>query len=210
MVSERHLATFKDFKQKLASKTGLQLQYEILNSVDYLVPQLRDRVIMIGTKKGEVFSLIKKSIRKVSLKDALKSCPPSEHFKLNLKDLEIMKNIGAGQCWNVLDPQVAFKAMGEKYRGICNDCKTSFEGKGHCPKCKSKNIRNGYGVTSYYRRLSYDKPCYTITTVSTTKAHGSLIHPEFDRGLSVRECARVQTFPDWYKFEGNISQSKNK
>ena len=51
------------------------------------------------------------------------------------------------------------------------------------------------------RRLSNDKPSYTITT-------GDHIHPTQNRTLTIRELARIQSFPDSYKFDGSYSLRK--
>ena len=51
------------------------------------------------------------------------------------------------------------------------------------------------------RRLSNDKPSYTITS-------GDHIHPTQNRTLTIRELARIQSFPDSYKFEGSYSLRK--
>ena len=51
-----------------------------------------------------------------------------------------------------------------------------------------------------YRRLKWDEPSIVISNFRKNM----LIHPEQDRGLSVREAARLQSFPDWYIFCGGL------
>jgi len=55
-----------------------------------------------------------------------------------------------------------------------------------------------------YRRLSYDKPSYTVDTNFGNPKY--FLHPKEDRGFSVREAARIQGFPDKFVFEGSVSQ----
>jgi DNA (cytosine-5)-methyltransferase 1 len=210
MVSEQHLPEFQKFRQKLQERTGLILEYKILNALDFGQAQLRERVIMIGTKPNipNPFQFLKPINGPKTLREALANCPPSEYFHFKKTDAEIMKKIGEGQCWNVLQPHEAYAAMGKDYRGICLDCGHSFIGTNRCPKCQSTNFKNGKGVTSYYRRLSFDKPAYTICAVPTNKAHGMLAHPTEQRCLSIRECARLQGFPDDYVFKGNIFEQQ--
>ncbi len=66
-------------------------------------------------------------------------------------------------------------------------------------------IHNSGGRTTYYGRLSYDLPSYTINTYFNRPGNGTFIHPEQSRLISIREAARLQSFPDSYKFLGTTS-----
>ena len=57
--------------------------------------------------------------------------------------------------------------------------------------------------TTYYSRLRYDQPSYTISTFFNRPGNGANTHPWEDRTLSSREAARLQSFPDDFVFEGN-------
>lgn len=57
--------------------------------------------------------------------------------------------------------------------------------------------------TTYYSRLKYTQPAYTISTYFNRPGNGANIHPWEDRTLSCREAARLQSFPDSFIFEGN-------
>ena len=59
------------------------------------------------------------------------------------------------------------------------------------------------GRTGFLRRLSWDKPSPTLVDRPTTKA-GCLCHPTETRPLSIREYARLQGFPDDWKFSGPV------
>lgn len=56
--------------------------------------------------------------------------------------------------------------------------------------------------SNVYRRLRFDQPSCTITHVRKAVT----IHPSQDRLLSVREAARLQSFPDWFRFSGSLDQ----
>ena len=62
------------------------------------------------------------------------------------------------------------------------------------------NMRSGATISQIYRRLMPDKPSYTVTGSGGGGTH--LYHWDEPRALTNRERARLQTFPDWYKFEG--------
>lgn len=210
MVSDKHLPEFEKFRNQLQTQTGLSLEYQILNAIDYGQAQLRERVIMIGTKENIVnpFRFLKPIKGPRTLQEALVDCPPSEYFHFRKTDSEIMKKIGEGRCWNALPPCEAYAAMGKDYRGVCLQCGHNFVGMNRCPKCGSTDFKNGRGITSYLRRLSFNKPSFTICAVPTNKTHGMLAHPTEHRCLSIRESARLQGFPDDYVFKGNIYEQQ--
>lgn len=65
------------------------------------------------------------------------------------------------------------------------------------------SAKNGGGSRStYYGRLRWNRPAYTISTYITRPGNGCFIHPSADRLITVREAARLQTFPDAVRFEG--------
>lgn len=70
--------------------------------------------------------------------------------------------------------------------------------KGVGPECLDR-VRGFYDV---YGRLSWDKPSITVTAYARNPASGRFVHPEQDRGLSVREVAILQSFPNSYMFDG--------
>lgn len=66
-----------------------------------------------------------------------------------------------------------------------------------------KNIRATGGRTTYYGRLRWDKPSYTIATYFNRVGNGCNLHPEQNRVMSNREAARLQSFPDDFVFQGS-------
>jgi DNA (cytosine-5)-methyltransferase 1 len=63
-----------------------------------------------------------------------------------------------------------------------------------------------YDATTMLKRPLWNKPSYTITTKSNDATAGAFIHPLADRTFSLREVARLQSFPDRYRFLGSDSQ----
>ncbi|KXA92556.1 hypothetical protein AKJ64_02830, partial [candidate division MSBL1 archaeon SCGC-AAA259E17] len=59
------------------------------------------------------------------------------------------------------------------------------------------------GADSVYGRMWWDEPAPTLTTRCTSPSSGRFIHPEQHRGITIREAARIQTFPDDYVFPNN-------
>ena len=65
-------------------------------------------------------------------------------------------------------------------------------------------FKSGGGKVGFYRRLSWNKPSPTLLTSPTQKAT-LLAHPEQNRPLSIKEYARIQGFPDTFKFSGSTA-----
>jgi DNA (cytosine-5)-methyltransferase 1 len=70
------------------------------------------------------------------------------------------------------------------------------------PKCLDRARGKFGGYTDVYGRLAWDRPALTITARCRTPSCGRFAHPEQNRGLSVREAALLQGFPQEYQFEG--------
>ena len=68
--------------------------------------------------------------------------------------------------------------------------------------------RGGAVRTTYYGRLRADKPSYTVSTYFNRPGNGCNIHPSQDRTLTVREAARLQSFPDTTRFVGSESSRR--
>ncbi|HET9149933.1 MAG TPA: DNA cytosine methyltransferase, partial [Alphaproteobacteria bacterium] len=65
--------------------------------------------------------------------------------------------------------------------------------------------KNGTSYTAVYGRLHWDKPAQTITTGFNTPGQGRYIHPRRRRVITPHEAARIQGFPDWFKFEAPVA-----
>jgi DNA (cytosine-5)-methyltransferase 1 len=76
------------------------------------------------------------------------------------------------------------------------------------PEClRRAKARNGRAVyEDVYGRLFWDKPAITITAYARNPASGRYVHPEQQRGLSVREAALLQSFPADYEFAGSMDE----
>lgn len=68
------------------------------------------------------------------------------------------------------------------------------------PKC----LQDFKGFADVYGRLHWDKPAITITHYARNPASGRFVHPEQHRGLTAREAARLQSFPDGFEFKGGF------
>lgn len=102
-----------------------------------------------------------------------------ETFSLSPSDSECVPLIGPGENWRSLPERIRDSRFGK--------------------------IRP-YDATTMLKRPLWEKPSHTITTKFNDASAGAFIHPTQDRTFSLREGARIQSFPDRYKFSGSPSQ----
>ena len=82
------------------------------------------------------------------------------------------------------------------------------------PSERLNKIRKSGGRTTYYGRLRWDKPSYTINTYFNRPGNGCFMHPDDKKSknpqhrlISFREAARIQSFPDDFVFVGNQQET---
>lgn len=174
---EHVLNVFKD-----TFGTNYKVQYKLLNAVNYNVPQKRERVFIVGVA-GYVensFKFPEKETGVKVLRAVLEDCPKSEGVKYSPAKYEIMRQIPEGGCWINLPENLQRSYLG-------------------------KSFESGGGKRGIARRLSMDEPSLTLTT-SPCQKQTERCHPKETRPLTVREYARIQTFPDSYEFCGTVTQ----
>ncbi len=206
---------FKYVKKKLSS-LGYQVKQYILNAADYGVAQQRNRLIVIGIKndllngkeieapKGlfskEKYMKIGDAIR--DLEEYKVSFSVDEGSKVNkceklhygilskyLSDAEIISNMTITETRK--DAMDRFKSLkpGENFHSLDESLKKTY----------SQPERT---QSSIYKRLDYNTTSGTVTNVRKAM----WIHPKKDRALSIREAARLQSFPDSFEFVGTKDQ----
>ena len=173
--------TIADLITYIESKNKYTVKYEVLNAYDYEVPQKRERIFIVGVLKylGKEFIFPIKSENKVVLKDVLVNVPPSGCAKYSNEKIRLFKKIPQGGCWINLTKEEQMEYLGNSYN-------------------------SGGGKRGILKRLSMEEPSLTLLC-SPSQKQTERCHPIETRPLSIRECARIQTFPDDYQFSGNIS-----
>lgn len=158
---------------------GYQVQWKILNSVNYLVPQKRRRIFIVGTKPSLEFNFPEPIDDILTLSDALKDVPLSDGQSYSEKRFKILDLIPPGGSWVDLPLELQKEHLG-------------------------KSFYSGGGKRGMARRISWDEPCLTLTT-SPAQKQTDRCHPEETRPFTTREYARIQTFPDDWEFKGSMS-----
>ncbi|NES19866.1 MAG: DNA (cytosine-5-)-methyltransferase [Symploca sp. SIO3E6] len=177
LISHQQGKTLKTVLSVLES-LGYNVQYRLLNAVNYDVPQKRERVIIVGTLPGINFEYPAPSPKILTLRDALHNVPQSEGMKYSPRKAKVLALVPPGGCWRDLPEEIQKSYMMKSY------------------------YLTG-GRTGMARRISWDEPSLTLTT-SPSQKQTERCHPDETRPFTVREYARIQTFPDDWEFMGGI------
>jgi DNA (cytosine-5)-methyltransferase 1 len=185
----RTLETIKNVIDDLGYKL---VEPRVLKAMFYQVPQKRERLFLVGIRKDLIqdinFSWPAPYTRIMVMRDALKKgelydcdVPESEGQKYPQRKAEILSEVPPGGYWRDLPDDLQREYM-------------------------KKSYFLGGGKTGMARRLSWDEPSLTLTC-SPAQKQTERCHPdpEHTRPLTVREYARVQTFPDSWDFAGPIT-----
>lgn len=185
---------------------GYNFDMGTLNAVDFGVPQIRNRFFVIGSMKNTCPQLpVGDQNRRVSVKEAFSGLPILEngasvcykkYAKCDYSEYsKSLMDASASGCFNHLVTQNSKKVI-ERYRHIKPGGNWT-----QIPANLMQNYKDRSRChTGIYRRLEMSCPSVVIGNYRKNM----LIHPSKDRGLSVREAARLQSFPDSYKFTGSI------
>lgn len=162
----------------------------VLKAMFHRVPQKRERLFLVGVRNDLAdkadFSFPKPYKRFMTLKDALKAgelydcdVPKSEGQTYPAKKKAVLDLVPAGGYWRNLPDEIQREYM-------------------------KKSYFLGGGKTGMPRRLSWEEPSLTLTC-APAQNQTERCHPDETRPLTVREYARIQTFPDNWEFMGAMS-----
>jgi DNA (cytosine-5)-methyltransferase 1 len=171
----------------LLEKHGYATTFNLYNTANYGVPQIRERLVFFASRQGEGVPYIPPTHDELgrdglpcwrTVREALSDLAESEPEcgKFPAKRLQYFRMLRQGQNWRDLPTHLQRAAMGPSYDA-------------------------GGGKTGFFRRLAWNKPSPTLVTRPTMPAT-ALCHPTKLRSLSVAEYAAIQTFPPEYHFEG--------
>lgn len=184
---------------------GYMVSTFILNAADYGVPQRRERLFVIGSKSGIRVSPPQKITQtQITVEQALYDLPILENGA-TLSSLPYRRNpnsafaeamrMNSSHCTGhlvtrnspLIIERYSHVPQGGNWENIPESLMLNYADRSRCH-------------TGIYHRLSHDKPSIVVGNFRKNM----LIHPWQDRGLSVREAARLQSFPDEYDFSGSI------
>lgn len=175
------------------SELGYDVAFSLIDASRHNVPQKRLRVFIVGIRRGcgnGTFAFPKTVVRDdLTLANVVVEVPENlpnqnELMRLNPQAISISKMIPEGGSWK----DIPYEKLPSRLRKIHDNIERY-----HWPK--------------FYRRYHRDEIAGTITAAFKPENAG-VWHPIEGRIFSVREIARIQTFPDWFVFEGKDVKSK--
>ena len=193
---------FRHEIEELFNKLGYSLEYGVLNASDYGVPQNRRRAVIIGKLGGYAPKLPIPQGNKVTIWDAisdlayLESGEGSEEQEYKFpaeSDYEKMLRADSSILFNHIATKHSPLAL-ERLALIPPNAGREVLPEEHL----TKSIYSGT-----WTRMKKDEISVTITTRFDTPSSGKFTHPFLNRAITVREAARIQSFPDDFHFVGN-------
>lgn len=186
---------------------GYLVKDSIVVASDYGVPQHRNRYIMVGNRRGVDYNFPEKRKELYTVKDAISDLPVlrngqmdetlpyrcriddvGEYARLMREDSMYSKQNYVSRNADYVLERYKYIPQGHNWRSVPEELMTNYKNKNQCH-------------SGIYKRLVADKPSVVISNYRKNM----LIHPYQDRGLSVREAARLQSFPDKFIFKGSLT-----
>lgn len=160
---------------------GYKVAIKILHAQFLDVAQKRERLVLIGVRKDLAMPILypKETSDILTLWDAISDCPKSEGMEYSPAKKKVLSLVPPGGYWRDLPEDVQ---------------KSYLKGSYNLPG----------GKTGMARRLAWNEPSLTLTCAPAQK-QTERCHPEETRPLTIREYARIQSFPDEWKFAGSIA-----
>jgi len=192
-ILSAHEGSYVEEIRKYFLKHKYRTEVKVINAADYGVPQIRKRFILFGTKTDLMIPFPKPKYFEVP-----------ESWQLPYRTVgEVLTDLSFETTLNKFKNHVAAKhakIISERFSYIKEGKKLEIDS---LPDHLRNGTKTGKPISNYshvYKRLDRKKPSSTIVP-----GHNAFpVHPTLNRTLTVREAARIQTFPDHYEFVGPI------
>lgn len=182
-----------------AKRLGYSLVHGVLNAADYGVPQRRHRTIIIGSRLGR--PVMPPPTHQQTADSLFAELPPWRTVRDAIGDLPLdPTNENLHNSRNVTALSL------ERYKHIPPGGNRKNLPLELQPDCWRYKDPRGGGSTDLMGRMTWDAPSLTIRTQFLKPEKGRYLHPQAHRSITVREGARLQTFPDDFDFKGSVFQ----
>lgn len=201
---------FKEEIETKFSELGYNVSSKVLSAEKFGVPQKRKRAIFIGNRMGVDSNTLfpvetHDSSNYVTVWDAISDLPTLESGEgAELVDYnsspqnEYQRKLRLGSDEKIFNHIASLHT--QKTIDILKMVKPGQTMKDLPVEYQTKSVHSGA-----YGRMLKDEPSYTLTTRINTPSVGRITHPISNRTITPREAARIQSFPDYYRFIGDIT-----
>jgi DNA (cytosine-5)-methyltransferase 1 len=207
------VGTHRRFLQEIVeafeeSDYDIQLPYKVLNAADYGVPQGRHRLFLMGARKGAKVPVYPEPNGAATVKEAIGDLPEVENFP-ELMDRDWVKaKFGRSSSYAAVLRGKASDPQDFSYRRVFDpSILTASMRTVHTELSRKRFAETQQGETesiSRFLKLDPDGVCNTLRA-GTASDRGAFtsprpIHPFTSRVITVREAARLHSYPDWFRF----------
>ncbi len=174
------------------SELGYKVSFKLVDASNYRVGQRRLRLLIVGTKAKSCFVFPKAKLKDgLTMADILgasaKGLPNSkDQLKLSPGTANMLELVPIGGSWK----DVPYSKLTGRFKKIRDNMK-----KYHAPK--------------FYRKFTKQDICGTMTAAFTPE-NSCVWNPCANQLMTVRDCARIQSFPDWFEFKGSTLRARHK
>ena len=173
-----------------------------INAQDFGVPQSRERVIIVGVRLDSVKEFVFPTATHTSFEkcnqiqlsfDNLTPLKPYQTFRDATCELTFIESGEKSQDplhWSITHPEHVIGWL----KNVPEGCSAHDNA--------DPELRPSSGFNTTYKRIVWDEPCSTISTNFSMISGCRNVHPTDTRSLTIREAARVQSFPDEFAFFG--------
>lgn len=185
LLSSKHQSGKKliDVIKEDLENLGYCVNYKVVNASDYGVPQNRERMILVAFRNdlGKTFEFppVQEDKSRLTLRNILsipEDVPNQTYWPYSPQAQEMIEQIPQGGSWK----SIPYEKLSPRFKRIRDDMKR-------------------YHAPNFYRRFSLDEINGTITASAQPENCG-ITHPTENRRYTIREIARIQTFPDDFLF----------
>ncbi len=187
----QRIANDGPFRKFLANlrRMGYSVASDVLRAGDFGVPQERRRLVIVASLDSEARLPVSVAVSDVTVRRTIEDLPP----------------LFAGEVHPDMEDHASMKLSDTNLRRI----QATPEGGGRrdWPQNLQLPCHGSYtGHSDVYGRMSWDRPSSGLTTRCLSYSNGRFGHPDQDRAISAREAARLQTFPDTFRFSGPLTE----
>ena len=204
----RHRQFLEEIVEALARDYDVLLPYQVLNAADFGVPQDRKRLFLIGARKGLKLPVYPNITERVTTAEALADIPDAEKFALLIEGDSVPAKFGKASAYARALRETGNAPTHFGYRREYDpSILTSSARADHTKLSRRRFASTTPGQTepiSRFHKLDPKGVCNTLRAGTNTD-HGAFtsprpIHYLYNRCITVREAARLHSYPDWFRF----------